>query len=124
MASYVLLVEACRRQLALELVEEDVEELERHHLETDVGEDARRRRSGCCSRPTRRGCMVRRDMHALGDDAAEAVGVDVEALPLGSEYKALRPMVFLGSATDRSFANEGLSSFVLHSTCFVVRQPS
>jgi hypothetical protein len=68
-----VLVEERRRQLALEVVEPEVEVLERHHLEANVGEDAHEAVVADVEL-----VQQRQPRHALGDDAAEAVGVDVE----------------------------------------------
>jgi hypothetical protein len=73
-------VEERRRQLALEVVEPEVEVLERHHLEADVGEDAHEAVVADVEL-----VQQRQPRHALGDDAAEAVGVDVEEGEVGEQ---------------------------------------
>ena len=75
-----VLVEERRRQVALEVVEPEVEVLERHHLEADVGEDADEAVVADVEL-----VQERQPGHALGDDAAEAVGVDVEEGEVGEE---------------------------------------
>jgi hypothetical protein len=75
-----VLVEEARRELALEVVEPDVEVLERGHLEADEGEGPHE--------AVVAGVELVEDgqpRHALGDDAAEAVGVDVEEGEVGEE---------------------------------------
>lgn len=80
-----LLVEQRRRQLALEVVEADVEVLEHGHLEADVGEDADEAVVADVEL-----VQQRQPRHALGDDAAEAVGVDVEEGEVGEEAELRR----------------------------------
>jgi hypothetical protein len=75
-----VLVEERRRQLALEVVEPEVEVLERHHLEADVGEDAHEAVVADVEL-----VQQRQPRHALGDDATEAVGVDVEEGEVGEQ---------------------------------------
>jgi hypothetical protein len=80
-----VLVEEPRGQVPLEVVEADVEVLERGHVERD-----RRERADEAVVADVELVQQRQPRHGLGDDAAEAVAVDVEEGEVGEEAELRR----------------------------------